>query len=305
MPASLYEQISGEDLYQWRQWAIQLAQANNIETSEVDWLLQGLTSIKSLPLRLDSYRKERSILCYVSLAQLNAKWRDRIEDKVPIQYLVGEVPWRNFSLIVSPDVLIPRPETELIIDLAENLAGQIPMAAQSDGSNWADLGTGSGAIALGLAHTFSEAMIYAVDISEQALAIARQNAENNSLDHHIAFYRGSWLSPLPFLKGQLTGIVSNPPYIPSQTVLTLQPEVANHEPHLALDGGLDGLSCLKTLITDGSNYLQPGGLWLTELMDGQAKTVTDLLKNQGSYTHISIHQDLSGIDRFVSAYKAL
>ncbi len=179
------------------------------------------------------------------------------------------------------------------------------MAAQSDGGNWADLGTGSGAIALGLAHTFCEAMIYAVDISEQALEIARQNAKNNYLDHHIAFYQGSWLSPLSFLKGQLTGVVSNPPYIPSQTVPTLQPEVANHEPHLALDGGPNGLSCLKTLITDGSNYLQPGGLWLTELMDGQAKTVANLLKGQGSYTHISIHQDLSGIDRFVSAYKAL
>jgi len=305
MLASLYEQISGEDLYQWRQWAIQLAQANNVEASEVDWLLQGLTSIKSLPLRLDSYRKEHSILCYASLTQLNAKWRDRIENKVPVQYLVGEVPWRNFSLTVSTDVLIPRPETELIIDLAENLAGRIPMAVRSDGGNWADLGTGSGAIALGLAHTFSEATIYAVDISEQALDIARQNAENNSLDHHITFYQGRWLSPLSFLKGQLTGVVSNPPYIPSQTVLTLQPEVANHEPHLALDGGPNGLSCLKTLIIDGSDYLQPGGLWLTELMDGQAKIVTSLLKDQGSYTHIAIHQDLSGIDRFVSAYKAL
>ncbi len=137
MPSSLYEQISGEDLYQWRQWAIQLAQANSVDISEVDWLLQGLTSIKSLPLRLDSYRKERSVLCYASLAQLNAKWRDRIENKVPVQYLVGEVPWRNFSLIVSPDVLIPRPETELIIDLAETLA-----ESDSDGSSerWRQLG---------------------------------------------------------------------------------------------------------------------------------------------------------------------
>ena len=142
-------------------------------------------------------------------------------------------------------------------------------------------------------------------MSEEALKVAAQNAENNHLSDQVSFHCGSWLEPLSSLKRKLTGIVSNPPYIPSQTVLTLQPEVTNHEPHLALDGGADGLACIRLLIEEGSDYLQPGGLWLTELMKGQAGSVVSLLQSHGSYTQIAIHQDLSGIERFVSAYKAL
>lgn len=301
--------IPGEALYQWRCWATQLAQANNIDPEEIDWLLQGVTTLTRLSLQLATYRQQPSVSCQFSLNQLTEKWQQRVIHRVPVQYLVGETPWRNFSITVSPDVLIPRPETELIIDLAKSLA-PTSLTKGSSGeqaytSHWADLGTGSGAIALGLADTFTEANIYAVDISKQALNIAQRNAIHNNLDHRITFHQGSWLAPLSSLKGKLTGIISNPPYIPSQTVLTLQPEVMKHEPHLALDGGPNGLSCIQTLVTEGANYLQPGGLWLTELMDGQAKAVTDLLQAQSSYTDISIHNDLSGIERFVSAYKAL
>lgn len=299
------EKISGEQLYQWRQWAIQQAQANNIDPGEVDWLLQGITPLKSLSLRLDSYRTQLGIASDRSLAELTTQWHKRIDDRVPVQYLVGETPWRNFSLMVSADVLIPRPETELIINIAKDLAAQSPIADRLCVGNWADLGTGSGAIALGLADTFPKATIHAVDISEQALKIAQHNAQKNQLNHRITFHQGSWLSPLSPLKGQLTGIVSNPPYIPTQTVHTLQSEVTKHEPHLALNGGSDGLDCIKTLITDGTAYLCPGGIWLTEIMAGQAKTVDNLLRQQGNYTHITLHPDLSGINRFVSARKTL
>ena len=107
----------------------------------------------------------------------------------------------------------------------------------------------------------------------------------------------------PLSQQLLTGIVSNPPYIPSQTVLTLDPEVAHYEPHLALNGGPDGLQAIKTLIQDSTNHLIPNGIWLTEHMAGQANTITTLLESQGSYTHITVHPDLSDIDRFVSARK--
>ncbi len=299
------EKISGETLYSWRQWAIGLSQLNSIDVDEVDWLLQGLTSLDKLSLRLGSYRDKQDILCQASIDQLTQKWQQRIDNRVPVQYLAGETPWRNFSLTVSSDVLIPRPETELIINLAKRLVEQSPIAGQIRTGHWADLGTGSGAIALGLAHGFPKAIIHAVDISQPALRIAQLNAEKNNLDHRILFSQGSWLSPLSAYKEKLVGIVSNPPYIPTQTVLSLQPEVVNHEPHLALDGGPDGLSSLKILVSGGANYLQNGGLWITELMAGQVETVAALLNRQGSYTHISIHQDLSGINRFVSAYKAL
>ena len=297
--------IAGPDLYRWKQWATQLAQANNVDPSEIDWLLQGFTPLSSLSLRLEDYKDQTSILSQVSIASLKEKWQQRIDARVPVQYLVEETPWRNFSLTVSPAVLIPRPETELIIDIANRLAAQSPIADQRCVGSWADIGTGSGAIALGLADYFVESAIHAVDISQAALDIAKQNAKKNHLDHHIIFYRGSWLSPLSHLKEQLVGIVSNPPYIPSSTIPTLQPEVTDHEPHIALDGGQDGLDYIKILIRDSPELLQPGGIWLTELMLDQAEPVAALLKNHSRYTHIQIHKDLSGIQRFVSARKAL
>ncbi|MFK8186524.1 MAG: peptide chain release factor N(5)-glutamine methyltransferase [Phormidesmis sp.] len=299
------EQISGEALFQWRNWAIQQAQSNQIDPYEVDWLLQGLTDLSSLSLQLGSYRSQSNLDCQVSLTQLTQKWHRRIADSVPVQYLAGETPWREFSITVSPDVLIPRPETELIIEIAQTLATQTPSKSNPDNHHWADLGTGSGAIALGLATTFPTANIHAVDISQQALAIAQGNAKKHNLTDRITFYPGSWLSPLRSLKGKLTGIITNPPYIPTQTVQTLQIEVTKHEPHIALDGGQNGLDAITTLITHSAHYLQPGGIFVTELMAGQAETVASLLKQNGQYTQINIHPDLAGINRFVSARKAL
>ncbi len=299
------ELASGEDLYQWRQWAIQLAQAHKIDSEEVDWLLQGLTPLSSLSLRLGDYRDQPSILLKAGLTSLSAMWQQRINQRVPVQYLAGETPWRNFSIVVSPAVLIPRPETELIIDIAEALVTQNPLTEQLKQGHWADIGTGSGAIALSLAYQFPTATIHATDISLAALEIAQINAQQNQLAKRITFYQGSWLSPLTSLRGQLSAIISNPPYIPTKTVPTLQPEVTNHEPHLALDGGSDGLDSIRTLIECSAEYLQPSGIWLIELMAGQAETVADLLDLQKIYTEIAIHPDLSGIQRFVSARKAL
>lgn len=298
------ESTSGQALYQWRHWALDLSQTHSIDLEEVDWLLQSVTSLSSLSLRLDLYRGDVEIPIRWPLSTLTQKWQQRTTERIPVQYLIGETPWRHFSLLVSPEVLIPRPETELIIDIAETLSAQSPLKEKLQAGHWADLGTGSGAIALGLARSFPDATLHAVDISPSALEIAQKNAQKNHLSHRINFYTGSWLSPLAKLKGTLSAILSNPPYIPSQTISTLQPEVANHEPHLALNGGPDGLDCLKALIQSGSAHLCLGGLWITELMAGQAETVAHLLHQQGTYDHIRTHPDLSGIDRFVSARKA-
>ncbi|MEL7069148.1 MAG: peptide chain release factor N(5)-glutamine methyltransferase [Cyanobacteria bacterium J06581_3] len=296
---------TGHALHRWRAWAIQLAESHNIDPYEVDWFLQGLTPLTSTTLKLESYLSQSAIPLKASLNELTAKWNQRISDRTPVQYLVGETPWRNLTLTVTPDVLIPRPETELIIDIIKALVEASPDKEKLQQGHWADLGTGSGAIALSLAQTFQNATIHATDISPATLAVAKQNATKNQLTNRITFHQGSWLNPLTALEKSLSGIVTNPPYIPTQTVHTLQPEVTKHEPHLALDGGPDGLNCLKTLVTQSIDYLIPGGIWLTELMDGQAQTVTDLLEQQAHYTHITIHPDLSGINRFVSARKAL
>ena len=290
---------------QWRSVAIQQAIATDVPAEEVDWLLRELTGFDRLTLRL-ACSKDEPIALPMSLADLTQLWQQRVRDRVPVQYLTGTAPWRQFTLKVSPAVLIPRPETELLIDLALAAATHSPTLplSHSPTPHWADLGTGSGAIALGLATAFPTAQIHAVDLSLEALAIAEVNAATYGLNDRIWFYSGSWLQPLAHLKGQLSGIVSNPPYIPSPMVRSLQPEVTKHEPHLALDGGSDGLDCVRQLVNTAPEYLRSRGVWLVELMSGQANQVADLLQQQGNYHQIEIHPDLSGIDRFVLAYRA-
>jgi release factor glutamine methyltransferase len=205
---------------------------------------------------------------------------------------------------VSSAVLIPRPETECLIDLAVAAITHSTVNPPLDQGHWVDLGTGSGAIAIGLADALHKATIHAVDYSPTALEIAQANAQNLGFAERIHFYQGSWWEPLASLKGHVSGMVSNPPYIPTETVATLEPEVMQHEPHLALDGGTDGLDEIRHLIAVSPSYLRPGGVWLIEMMAGQADTVRKLLQNQGSYCNIQIHSDLEGIERFALAYRS-
>jgi release factor glutamine methyltransferase len=289
--------IAGKNLSIWYQQAKESAIANRVDPAEVDWLVQTITELDSLSLRLATWQNQPQIKSNKSLSELTKLWQQRLQERLPVQYLVETVFWRRFQLKVTPAVLIPRPETESIIDIAleNNLIS---------GSNqhWVDLGTGSGAIALGLADVFPEAMVHAVDISMEALEIAQENA-NSANFHHIQFYQGSWWSPLGSLQGQITGMISNPPYIPSSQIAQLQPEVANHEPRLALDGGEDGLNDIRYLIKTAPEYLVSGGIWLIELMIGQADLVVALLKQHGEYKDLKVFRDLAGIERFVLAYR--
>jgi release factor glutamine methyltransferase len=294
--------VSGSELWQWRQDARKSAVAASVPVEEVDWLLQEVTGLDALGLRLESFKARASIDLRYPLPMLSQLWHRRLHDRSPIQYLAGVTPWRHFSLSVSPAVLIPRPETEYLIDLAVGAVKNSPTPQLTEG-HWADLGTGSGAIALGLAEAFKAATIHAVDCSADALAVAQLNAQQLGFAQRIQFYQGSWWEPLSALKGQISGMVANPPYIPSSWIPQLQPEVANHEPHLALDGGSDGLDCIRQLIKTSPDYLRSGGVWLIEMMAGQADTVAQLLHQQGSYCHIQIISDLAGIDRFALAYR--
>ncbi|MGQ4650186.1 peptide chain release factor N(5)-glutamine methyltransferase [Lyngbya aestuarii] len=294
--------VSGHSLWQWRLEARRKAAEAGIATTEVDWLLQEVAGLDPLELRLESFKVREQIKLRYSLPVLSQLWHRRLDEHCPVQYLAGVTPWRNFSLKVSPEVLIPRPETEYLIDLTMEALKNSPTLELNSG-HWADLGTGSGAIALGLAEVLPNATIHAVDCSEAALAVARLNAQQLALDQHIRFYQGSWYCPLEPLKGQLSGMVANPPYIPSNLVPHLQPEVAKHEPHLALDGGSDGLDYIRYLIETSPEYLRPGGIWLIEMMAGQASIVAELLHQQGSYCQIKIFSDLAGIDRFALAYR--
>ncbi len=289
--------VSGQELWEWRQYALETAIAANVPQSEVDWLLREAANLDRLALRLQSFKDRPQVQLQMSLSELTQLWQQRIDARKPVQYLMGTASWRYFSLAVSSDVLIPRPETEYLIELAETCGDN------ASTQHWADLGTGSGAIALGLAEVFPAAEIHAVDCSSSALAIAQLNAQHLGFADRIHFYHGSWWQPLAALKGQLSGMVSNPPYIPSSLIPQLQPEVAWHEPHLALDGGSDGLDCIRHLVETAPDYLQPGGVWMIEMMAGQADSVAQLLQDRGSYGDIQIHADLAGIDRFAIAHR--
>lgn len=284
--------VSGSQLWQWREEARKTALSSGISADEVDWLLQELAGLDRLSLRLAQTRS--SLELNVSLEQLEHLWQRRLREQLPVQYLTGVTPWRDFELKVSPAVLIPRPETELLIDLA--IANASP---ELKTGHWVDLGTGSGAIAIALARAFPKAQIHAVDQSAAALAIAKTNAED--LKVVIQVYQGSWFEPLGHLKGKLSGMISNPPYIPTQTVQELQPEVRLHEPHSALDGGRDGLDCIRQLVNSAPDYLKSGGIWMIEMMAGQAESVVELLAAQGTYNAIRIEKDLAGIERFAIA----
>jgi len=284
------------DFWKWYDRQLLAAKQYDIPIYELDWLVLRLTYLDKLDLRLRSPNISQKITPEL-LTKLDQLWQKRLSDRIPVQYLAGSVTWRDLELQVSPAVLIPRPETELIIDIiAEHCQAEI-----YHNGIWVDLGTGSGAIAISLAKHFLKAEIHAIDYSRDALEIATLNASN----HHqkIHFDHGKWFEPLAKLnlQNKLAGIVSNPPYIPSHQVLNLQPEVQNHEPHLALDGGQDGLDDIRELVNTAPEYLISGGFWIIEMMVGQAQIVRSLLQANGKYKNIQIHQDYSGIERFISA----
>jgi len=284
------------DFYEWYDLCLIAAQKGNVPIFELDWLILRLTDLDKLDLRLRSPNIIQKITPEV-LTELDQLWQKRLSDRLPVQYLAGSVTWRDLELQVTPAVLIPRPETELIIDI---IAEHCQDAIYQNGI-WVDLGTGSGAIAIALAQHFPQAQIHAVDFSESALEIAKINANINN--QKIRFHHGSWFEPLAKLnlQNQLAGLISNPPYIPSNEVLNLQPEVTDHEPHSALDGGKDGLDDIRELVDTAPAFLISGGFWIIEMMAGQAAIVRSLLQTNGKYKNIQTHRDYSGIERFISA----
>lgn len=293
--------FSGQDLFNWYQQAQQEAIQFNIPLQEIDWLLQELTDLDSLSLRTSNYLKRLEINSSVTLSQLKQLWQKRVQKRCPVQYLVSKCHWRNFTIKVTPDVLIPRPETEIIIDIVAEITEKNPEFKRG---NWLDLGTGSGAIAFGLAEILPDSKIYAIDKSESALKIAQENAQILGYQQRIKFYHGSWFTPLQGLNLQFTGIVANPPYIPSALISQLQPEVANHEPNMALDGGDDGLREIRALITDSLAFLEDSGVLLLEIMEGQEQQIIDLLRKQKQYHNIQAYQDLAKIPRFILTQKS-
>jgi len=218
--------------------------------------------------------------------------------KEPVAYIIGEKGFWSLDLKVTGDVLIPRPETEILVETALSL---IPPEPGDRPFRILDLGTGSGAIVLALAKERPGHKYVGVDISQKAIDIARTNAQNHELEDSIAFLCGSWFQPLGPQKASFDVIVANPPYVGRKELEALSPEISEYEPLLALDGGSDGLDALRIIITEAPEYINRGGWVLLEIGYGQRVVVEQLFLESDAYSDISTVRDYSGIDRVIRA----
>jgi release factor glutamine methyltransferase len=230
------------------------------------------------------------------LAQLEELWRRHRRTAEPLQYLTGLCPWRDLELRVGPGVLIPRQETELLVDLALALAPPPPGGA---GLRWADLGTGSGALAVALARALPTGQGLAVDLSDAALDFAALNRAAAGVEERFLLVRSDWWEALQPWWGGLDLVVANPPYIPTITVEGLEPVVRDHEPRRALDGGSDGLAALRIICAGAAVALAPGGVLVLEHHHDQSPSVLLLLELAG-LVEVQAHRDLEGVRRFAS-----
>lgn len=229
-------------------------------------------------------------------------WQEVIMRKVsgePAQYIIGEQEFYGERFIVTPAVLIPRPETELLVEAVVKIGQQL-MEEQADQSPFvcADIGTGSGAIALTIARMCPTWQVYASDISPDALAVAKQNSIQQQTP--ILWREGNLLEP--FAGQHIDILVSNPPYIPDADILALQPEVKDYEPMTALAGGPDGLGPYRIMMAQLALLPALPKVIGFELGIGQAQDVADMVRSAG-YTHIEIVADLAGIERHVIGIK--
>lgn len=271
-------------------WLKRSLQSYGIEPGEAEveslWLLeeQGLGRLELLSQGPESVAQET--LNWLESALLRRKSRE------PLQHILGFAWFRNLKLQVNADVLIPRPETEELVSLALELL--------DTGDKVADIGTGSGAIALALAQEGPQLELYATDISNSALRIAQTNVQR--LQQTVHFSQGDGLAALREQK-DFKLIVSNPPYIPAANLAALMPEVREYEPHLALSPGQDALSFYRHFATQAPHYLKTGGYLLVELESALAEDCRDLFQ-QADWQNAQLLMDLQGEQRFLRVQRS-
>ncbi len=207
----------------------------------------------------------------------------------PLQYITGTQDFFGLEFIVTPDVLIPRPETELLVESALDLIRRQPAA------EICDVGTGSGCIAIALAHELPQVSAVALDISQPALNVAQQNAERHGVRDRISFLESDCFAALP-ANTVFDLIASNPPYVSAAALAGLQREVRDHEPPVALSPGRDGLSVIRRLLTDAPAFLKRHGYLLLEIGFDQGEALTRLVAAE-TWNLLDIRPDLQGIPR--------
>jgi release factor glutamine methyltransferase len=253
---------------------------------EAEWLLcaaMGLDRV-GLYLQYDKPLNDRELAAYRALVARRAK-------REPLQHILGSQEFYGLDYEVTVDVLIPRYDTEVLVSEA--------ITRQPDARSVLDIGTGSGCIAVSLQKQLPKAAVTATDISEAALTVARRNAAKHGAA--IEFLMGSLFAPVEDRHFDL--IVSNPPYIPTDDIESLDQEVRDYDPRAALDGGVDGLDIYRALIPASVEHLNPGGWLLVEVGIGQGKDVAQLFQLTCSYGEPIIALDLAGIERVVGAQR--
>lgn len=302
------------DLKKWHEWAKGVAFSigssfvhsdNGPDSSllcrELKWLMEdAVEDVKGLN---DNDGDER-VKMRVEIDELYCLWKQRVQERRPFQYVVGCEHWRDLVLSVQEGVLIPRPETELVVDFVADVVSENEDFRRGV---WADLGTGSGALAIGVCRVLGNGggRVIATDLSAVAVAVAAYNVQRYCLQDKIELREGSWFEPLKDMEGKLAGLVSNPPYIPSKDIPGLQAEVGRHEPRVALDGGIDGMQALLHLCDGAALMLKPGGFFAFETNgEQQCRALVDYMENNrsGSLCNFEIRADFAGIQRFVIGF---
>ena len=268
------------------------------DNQSFSFLLECKGGISTGDLNLLNIEPEGNLYLQENLDYLGSIWEDHLFNFLPIQYLCETTFWRHLKLKVTDKVLIPRPETELIVDIVIKIFGK-----KSKKLFFAELGTGSGAISIALALEYPLWEGIATDIDQDALEIAKKNYINSSQQSNLRFFCGHWWNPLESFKGKLDLAISNPPYIPEDIYEKLPKEVKNFEPKVALIGGEDGLKHIREIIQKAPLFLKEKGWLILENHFDQGEKVKQLLiKNK--FTSIEIIKDLSGIGRFtIGRYK--
>jgi release factor glutamine methyltransferase len=216
--------------------------------------------------------------------------------RFPLQYILKETEFMSLPFSVDPSVLIPRPETEILVEAVIDRLRRLALPHLTV----ADIGTGSGAIAVAIAYLLPQTVVYATDISDAALRIARLNAGRNGVINRVFLLKSDVTVPLTC---QLDALVSNPPYIPTDGIRHLPPEVRDHEPHQALDGGPDGLRSYQRLVPHATGLLKNGGVLGLEVGgERQAQEVGEMIEEAAMFQKVEIIKDLNGIDRVVIAH---
>lgn len=233
------------------------------------------------------------------------RFRESIQRRVrrePVAYITGEKEFWSLGLKVSPAVLIPRPETECLVEAALSV---LSANTGKDSRRILELGTGSGAVILALAMERPEDILYATDRSGKVLVAAQDNAERHGVSGRISFLCGDWFAPIDRRVNRFDLILSNPPYIRRKEIPNLQPEIFRFEPHTALDGGPDGVDSLGHIIAAAPPYLRSGGCLLLEIGHDQRPLLERAIEQTGGYQEPVFIKDYSGHDRVLRLQKKL